>query len=132
MKFKHFPAIAIFLQLFVLSFFLSGCGSLQPGADPVVVNAERVTAIALDVMDSFLKFEHQNRATLERISPDIHKVAENIRRNGKKWLESARALTVAYKANRSDENKFQLMTAIAVLESAIAESHKYIAVGSTQ
>lgn len=105
--------------------FVQGC-ALLPGQDPIVVNAERATAIAMDTFDSFMKYEFDNRVALARVSPDIHKVAERIRVNGKQWLLTARTLTKTYKANRSDENKFQLMTAVAVLQSAMAESQRYI------
>lgn len=119
---------ACFAWLFVMMLaFTPACTSILPNNDPVVVNAERVTAIALDTFDTFLKFEYENRERLEAISKDIHKVAENIRRNGKDWLLTARALTKAYKENRSPEAKFQLMTALAILQSAMSESHKYIA-----
>jgi hypothetical protein len=124
MKLRNLAALVLFAQLFVLA---SGCAILK-GQDPIVVNAERTTAIALDVFDTFLHYEYDNREALAKISPDIHKVAETIRRHGKEWLITARNLTKAYKENRSDQNKFQLVTAISVLQSAMSESTKYLAV----
>src|SRR5688572_9560710 len=113
---KQIAGWIILVQFFCLTTLFTGCSSILPGNDPVVVNAERTTAIALDTFDTFLKFEYENKESLEKISKDIHKVAETIRKNGKDWLVSARTLTVSYKKNRSPENKFQLMTAIAVLQ----------------
>lgn len=123
---KNTIGAVILFQFLAISFVLGGC-KLLPGQDPVVVNAERTTAIALDTFDAFLKFEYEKKEELAKISPDIHKVAENIRKNGKNWLMTARELTKAYKQNRSAENKFNLMTALAVLQSAMSESQKYIA-----
>jgi hypothetical protein len=108
-----------------------GCAAVERGQDPVVVNAERATAMALDVMDAFLQVEYLNRELLAQASPEIHQVAERVRTDGPKWLESARAATKAYKQNRSPENKFQLQTAIAVLQTAVTESQRYIALSAS-
>jgi hypothetical protein len=110
-----------------LLFVLAACSTLSPGADPVVVNAERTTALAVDTFDTFLHLEYNNRAQLAAISPEIHKYAETIRRNGQTWLQTARTLTQAYKTNGTAQNKASLETAIAVLAAAISDSQKYIA-----
>lgn len=122
------------LKLFLLclpAFFLFGCASIMPGHDPIVVQAERTTKIALATFDMFLKYEFENKEMLEKLSPDIHKFAEQVRRKGPTWLQSARNLTLTYKNNRSEENKFQLETAVAVLQAAVSESQKYVKIGVT-
>jgi len=105
---------------------LAACAQLQPGADPVVVNAERTASLAADTFDTFLKIEYDNRAALQTLSPAIHQYAETLRAKGPTWLASLRALTKAYKFNRSPENKASLQTAIAVVTAAMQESNKYI------
>jgi len=105
---------------------LAACAPLQPGADPVVVNAERTANLAADTFDTFLKIEYDNRAALQTLSPAIHQYAETVRAKGPTWLASLRALTKAYKFNRSSENKASLQTAIAVVTAAMQESNKYI------
>jgi hypothetical protein len=96
-----------------LLFVLAACSTLTPGADPVVVNAERTTALAADTFDTFLHVEYNNRAQLAAISPAIHTYAEVLRRNGQTWLQTARALTKTYEANRTAQNKASLQTAVA-------------------
>lgn len=120
---KHFWLLC----LAVPSLLLFGCATIDKDANALIVQAERTQKIALATFDAFLRFEFENRASLERVSPDIHKFAEQIRRDGKKWIESAHLLTQTYKANRTEENKFSLMTGLAVLEAALADSRKYIA-----
>lgn len=110
---------------------LQGCATLVPNADPVVVNAERTTALAKDTFDTLLHVEFDNRAALGQVSPEIHRYAEVVRRNGTNWLQSARVLTQSYKLNRTPENKASLQTAIAVLQTAMTESNKYLAQSST-
>jgi hypothetical protein len=83
-------------------------------------------SIALDTFDLFLKIEYQNRDALGKVSPAIHDLAENIRRNGKNWILSAQTAKNAYKTNRTKSNHANLMTAYKTLSSAIAESKKYI------
>ncbi len=109
---------------------LTSCATVQPGADPVVVNAERTTALAVDTFDTFLQFEYTNRAGVAAVAPAAHDYAEVIRRNGQAWLQNARALTRAYKLNRTPENKASLQTAIAVLQSAITISQQYLSKGA--
>jgi hypothetical protein len=107
--------------------FCSGCASILPGHDPVVVNAERTVKISFDTFDTFLKLEYDNREQLKKISPDILKAADNIRNNAPKWLETANTTIRAYKKHRDLENKFNLNTAMAVLQNALNEAQKYIA-----
>lgn len=122
------------LKLFLLclpALLLFGCRGLMPGSDPIVVNAERTTEIARATFDFFLRFEYENKELLFSVDPYIHKFAEQVRVSAPKWLESARTMTKAYKKNRSEENKFTLMTAVAVLQAGVAESQKYIKIGAT-
>lgn len=106
---------------------LSACVQLQSGADPVVVRAEQITASAYDTMETFKKYEFDNRATLEALNPKIETYANVIRRNGKRWLQTARSETMAYKNNRTSENKANMNTAIAVLQEAIHQIGLYMA-----
>lgn len=107
--------------------FVSGCASILPGHDPIVVNAERTIGVALDTFDVFLKLEYDNHEALKGVSPAIYESAQYIRKNGKRWIKSATDLTRTYKRNRSPENKVSLITAISVLQSAVREAEGYIA-----
>lgn len=108
----------------MLALTLLGCASIAPGSDPVVVNAERTTTLALEVFDAFLSWEYTNREVLSS-RPEIKKVADVIRRDGINWLETSRRLTKAYKANRNDQNKANLETAVSVLSAALSEVRIY-------
>lgn len=94
--------------------------------DQIVIRSEQALAIGLDVFDTFLKLERANQKGLEAVSPKIHEFAENVRRNGPKWLKSLETAHNAYKGNRNAENHATLMTAYRTVQSAIAESQKYI------
>lgn len=114
------------IALPLLAMFIVSCASIQPGNDPVVVNAERTTQVAMTSFDSFLKYERSNEAALKSMNPGIHQYANTIRDNGQKWLRTARAMTQAYKYNRNAENKANLQTAIAVLQEAVNQINQYM------
>jgi hypothetical protein len=109
--------------------FLTACAALQPGADPIAVRAEQSRSIAFLTFDTFLKFEYDNRALLAG-TPEIHAAAEHIRVNGPKWIDDLTALIVVYKANRTPENKANLATGLAVLNTALVAAEKYLSEAS--
>jgi len=119
---KTKPQILIAL-LIVICF--AGCATIT--GDPVLVNAEKTTAIAADAIDTFLKIEYDNQVTIKQNAPAIHQYANYVRKNAPQWLASARALTKAYETNRTSQGKFDLDTAIAVLTAAQVQSQIYIA-----
>ena len=111
------PIIALF----------TGCVTLDPGADPVAVNAEKTTQVAYDVFNTFVHLEYDHKSDFAQIGKGPHQIANQIRLHGRDWLKTARALTNTYEANRTPENKANLLTSIAVIQSAMTEAQKYIA-----
>lgn len=117
------------LAIALLGLWMAGCASMAPGSDPVVVNAERVTVLALETFDGFLKWEFDNRTALAA-TPQVRQVADTIRRDGIAWLQSARSMTKAYKENRTPEAKANLQTALSVLDEAIKQAKAYLKKGN--
>lgn len=120
------PIIAAFLGV---ALGVSGCAKILPGNDPALVNAERTTVLAVDVFDTFLKWEYENRQTLS-VQPEVKKAADLIRVKGPDWLATARSMTEAYRTGRTPENKANLETAVAILRTGIREAQKYLAAGA--
>jgi len=106
---------------------MSGCAGILPGNDPVLVNAERTTALAYTSFDSFFALERNQDAFVKANLPQVHKFANDLRRNAPQYLASARSATEAYRLNRSAENKATLDTLIAVLTNAMAQIGTYTA-----
>lgn len=117
---KRFAIWLLLLPLLVAV----GCVTLQPGADPVVVNAERTIEVARVTLDSFVRFEFNHRAKCPLAVQDA---AERIRREAPAWFERALRLKAAYKQNRGPDQKADLLTAVAVIQTAAAESATYLA-----
>lgn len=108
---------------------VSMSASGDPGVvhdDKILIHTEQALAISLDTFNTFLKIERANKTEFDKVSPEIHKFAENIRRNGKGWIKSAEKAHDAYRDNRTSQNYANLVTAYNVLKTAIAESQKYI------
>ncbi len=94
---------------------LSGCKAptaATVSGDPVVVNSEKTIAIAFEAIDTFLKWEKENSAT---VSPDVHAAAQAIRSKAPDQFRNARAVLRAYKQNRTPEQKALLDTWLATL-----------------
>jgi hypothetical protein len=119
---RHFnlAAQAVLLSLLV------GCAGITPGNDPVVVNAERVTAAAAETFDGLFKTEAENHAVIKARAPQVASGVNRLRKLAPAALDSARAVTKAYKNNRSAENKANVGTAIAVLQSLLDQARVYL------
>ena len=96
-----------------------GCATLNPSADPLVVNSERTIAIAKETLNAFVSFEFNHRAKCPK---EVQLAAETIRREAPAWFARAMKVKLAYKANRGPDQKADLMTAVAVLSTAASEA----------
>lgn len=106
-----------FFLLALPALFLTACATIQPGSQPLAVNAERTLTISLAAMDSFLRFESAHRSELP---PSVAAIAAAVRRDAPKALVSANATRMAYKLNR-DGGEVNLLTALAVVESLVGQ-----------
>lgn len=128
--------LALCLPLILLAGCATGPGQYTPRtntydaqapADTLVVTCEKVRATALDTFDAIMQWEYANREALQRINPQIHEFAENIRRNGRAWLDDLTALKRSYQDARTPDNASRLNAALAALNSAIASASRYLA-----
>lgn len=110
--------------LLVLPLLLTSCVTLQPGADPIVVNAERTMEISRATLDAFVRWEFNHRA---QCPPQVQAVAEKFRQEAPAWFNRAMKLKLAYKQNRGPDQKADLLTAMAVLSTATSEAATYLA-----
>ena len=112
---------SIFAILCLLT--LSGCVTPRPGNQTVEIRAEQVLAVSAAALDSFLAFEHRRRAD---VPPLVRDVARRVRLEAPKALDSANALRLAYKGNRTPQNEAGLLTALAMVETLVAEIRVWV------
>ena len=97
---------------------LSGCVTPRPGNQTIEIRAEQVLAVSAAALDSFVAFEYRRSAD---VPPLVRDVARRVRLEAPKALDSANALRLAYKGNRSAANEAGLLTALAMVETLVAE-----------
>lgn len=101
-----------------------GCASVDPGSETLVVRAEQTYQGTTDVFKAFTTYEYNNRAILQKLSPEIEKAANTIRTDGFNAVESLQKAVVEYKANRTAENRSAIETwlqRVDVLERLVVE-----------
>lgn len=108
---------------------LVGCATLH--GDPVVIHAEQAVKIGFDICNAFVVFEHQRNSQGE-LGPEVRAAAEEIRQHAPGWIESANLLIKVYKANKTPENKANLLTALAVLQAGVDEANRNLALGKVK
>lgn len=102
---------------------LSACVTPRPGNQTSEIRAEQVLSVSAAAMDSFVAFEFRRRAD---VPPLVRDVAQRVRREALKSLDSANALRIAYKSNRSAVNEANLFTALAIVDSLVSEIRVWI------
>lgn len=144
---RHPDSLARFPLMFALVAFAciapvalqqTGCatgkGQLTPStghydpeavASTLVVTAENVRAVALDAFDNFMRLERQHQDLLLKANPRIHAVAEAVRRDGRKALNSLTAAKVAFQNNRTTANATALTNAMAAVQSLLKDAIKH-------
>ncbi|MEQ1842049.1 MAG: hypothetical protein ABL994_16715 [Verrucomicrobiales bacterium] len=110
---------------------LPGCTApILPGNDHVIVRAEQARDVAVSTFDTFVVLEYRNREILKTLSSNFYPLAERIRTDSDGWIKSLEKVLKTYKATRTPEGQSGLISAIAVLESSLAEVQSHIAIAT--
>lgn len=102
---------------------LSGCVTPKPGSQTAEVRAEQVLSVSLAAIDSFLSFEARRRAD---VPAEVKAIATRIRTTAPQVFLTANNLRIAYKKNRTGQNEASLITALALVESLVAEIRVWV------
>lgn len=119
--------------LCVIAFlFLAGCASsVDPNGayngNVYLYNAESSVVKTYQTFDTFLKFEYDNRAALQSVSPKIKEFADYVRANAPTWKKTFNALDAAYKANPTQENKDKVENMLMLLKATLVQVTAYLA-----
>lgn len=106
------------LPVVILAGILSGCASIAPGHDPILVRQEQATQLLFITADKLLRWEYQNR---ERF-PQFKAVSDKLRQNVPWALERARMAAKDYKKQRTEASKGVLVMSLATVENLLAEA----------
>jgi hypothetical protein len=108
---------------FVFLVLAIGCLMPKLGSQIAEVRAEQTLSVSLAALDSFVAFEHRRRTDVPALVRDV---AARVRLNAPKALDSANALRLAYKGNRTAANEAGLLTALAMVETLVAEIRVWV------
>lgn len=112
----------------------SACAHLDPSADPLVVNAERLEAVATSAFDSAVNLDNSNRPFWQTNAPAFHAFAEWLRApvvieqqgafpRGLAMVKLVDDAKLTYKANRAQSNI--LLNAVADLQTAVIQAQSW-------
>ncbi len=105
---------------------LPGTTLSEKNTDQIILRAEQSAEVAKTTFNTFLHLERDNETFFQKVNPQIHAWAENIRANGINWIVSLRNATKTFKATRNAENQATLNTALLTLTNAVQLTQKYI------
>lgn len=129
------PILPIFLAAIFLSAALSGCGTLDKSGvyagDQALYRAELAVTTSYNVIHTFVKWEHENRAALAQW-PEIKQAAKTMRAHAEEWFHTANALHDAYVASPTSTNRESFLAAVSILRTALTEATGYMAKAATQ
>jgi hypothetical protein len=110
----------------VLLCTVTGCSTVAPGQDPLVVRAQQAETNAYSTFDFFLKVDNNNRAFFIANAPAVHAFAEQLRqpvmdgtnqtRLGLLWITQLDRITQAYISGGGSSNAVE--ASIATISSA--------------
>ena len=97
------------VALIILAFMTAGCATIAPGANPVLVNAERSLAVATNSLDALFKADYQFGPTIDAKLPAWKGQVNALRVAAPPILNAANGSVKAYRAllalRRTDPTK---------------------------
>ena len=115
-KYASLLIVAVFALVAV------GCKVVEPSESAIVVRSEQTQEIAFAILDRYVNWEFENRATLAEISPEFRIVGDKIRAKGLDAIESLHRVTHRYKLSRTQEGLADLQTWLSVVEGLQIEA----------
>lgn len=127
---KYQPALAVFL----LVFFIAGCATLQPSANPLVVRCEQSEKAAFATFEMVLHVDDSNRAFWSTNAASFHRFCEWLRQptlvNATNTLPRGAAIIWTLDNTKKEYQKNlvgqdQLAAALAAVEKALYDAQLY-------
>lgn len=126
--------------LLVISLAWAGCAVLQKGADPIVVEAERVLTVGQGTLTLANNVDNANRSYWKTNAPMFHAFVEwlrepinlggtNLIRRGPGFMYSLDYVKHAYLDGKATSNS--VWTAIAAASAAVAQAQNWLSTVNT-
>lgn len=120
------------MAVLVCPLFIGGCTSagqlawapVAPGADPVLVNAERADQAAFATIDQFMTYVNENR---EILPSEVITMEASIAAHAPTMFRELRAARAAYKATRDAVKAQEMEDRLSYVEMYAREARKLLA-----
>jgi len=90
--------VGVMIMIVLLVAMLPGCATVDPGADPVLVNAERNLNVAVKSLDALFKTDYQNWQVIDPVIPGWKAAVNALRIAAPPVIDAADASIKAYRA----------------------------------
>lgn len=131
---------AIMVACFIASLAITGCKSVQPGSDPLVVRAEQLETSADGAFQFVVSVDNADRGFWMTNAPAFHHFAEWLREKvptptnpneprGLGMILLVDSAKLQYEANKSQSNS--LVTALADLQLAVNQASAWSTIVKT-
>lgn len=124
------------ILLLVAAVLLAGCASIEPGADPLIVNTERAETIAKGSFDLVAQVDNTDRGFWRTNAPAFHNFVEWLRKpetnddvvlpRGLALIWKADDLKLRYKSGRANSN--DLSAAVIELSTASDQAGAWLTI----
>ena len=111
--------------LIVLAYIVVGCSTTSVVSKDPVVDAEKATVIAEATFNTLFTIEKENHDLIVKYAPAVHIAVDGLRKRAVPLLQSARAVTLAYKTSSTPENRAALVAILTTVKSATEEAIAY-------
>ena len=111
------------MKTLLLSFLVlsTGCASVKPGHDSLIVHANQSKRTLVATADSFLKIEKDNRAYFWSVSKSIKATADGVRASVPEITKALDGSVDRYRAYKSHLQRADLELRIGIVTSTIAD-----------
>lgn len=111
------------LLCLTLGLSLLGCASILPGHDPLLVNAQRLQKSGLVAITEFCHWERLHASLLQSpLKEEVHAVAEQVRRDGLRYLDDLNAARLSYKSAKTPDGSNNVVAATAALRTLLEKT----------
>ena len=90
--------LGVMAMMILLAATLPGCATVDPGADPVLVNAERDLGLAVGTLDNLFKTDYQNWQVIDPVIPGWKSAVNGLRVIAPPVIDAANASIKVYRA----------------------------------
>lgn len=100
---------------------ITGCASVKPGNDPLIVHASQSKKILVETANTFVALEKNNRDYFWSVSKSIKKSADGVRLAVPDIIFSLDKSVDRYRAYKTSNDRIDLETQIGIVTTTIAD-----------